>query len=148
MGPSGQHNASISSYCPFTFDLKINNCGFHFMCVLCVSLLPRRKLSVSSKQDSVLSRQKYIRYNCKLLSLWENRNLATLAYILNIANLILASFGKANLRGGQIDVNCTLIKKNRKISSYIRKFRVEQLQSHIWLTPSWGNTVFSHFLIY
>ncbi len=31
---------------------------------------------------------------------------------------------------------CTLIKKKRKFSSYIRKFRVEQLQSHIWLTAS------------
>ncbi len=30
----------------------------------------------------------------------------------------------------------TLIKKNIKFSSYIRKFRVEQLQSHIWLTAS------------
>ncbi len=26
----------------------------------------------------------------------------------------------------------TLIKKKRKLSSYIRKFKVEQLQSHIW----------------
>ncbi len=30
----------------------------------------------------------------------------------------------------------TLIKKKIKFSSYIRKFRVEQLQSHIWLTAS------------
>ncbi len=30
----------------------------------------------------------------------------------------------------------TLIKKKIKFSSYIRKFRVEQLQSHIWLTSS------------
>ncbi len=30
----------------------------------------------------------------------------------------------------------TLIKKRIKFSSYIRKFRVEQLQSHIWLTAS------------
>ncbi len=30
----------------------------------------------------------------------------------------------------------TLIKKKIKLSSYIRKFRVEQLQSHIWLTAS------------
>ncbi len=43
---------------------------------------------------------------------------------------------------------CTLIKKKRKFSSYIRKLRKEQLQSHIWLTA------FSHiyyrklFLIY
>jgi hypothetical protein len=29
-----------------------------------------------------------------------------------------------------------LIKKKIKFSSYIRKFRVEQLQSHIWLTAS------------
>ncbi len=29
------------------------------------------------------------------------------------------------------------IKKKIKFSSYIRKFRVEQLQSHIWLTDSW-----------
>jgi hypothetical protein len=31
---------------------------------------------------------------------------------------------------------CTLIKKEIKVSSYIRKLRVEQLQSHIWLTAS------------
>ncbi len=30
----------------------------------------------------------------------------------------------------------TLIKKKIKFSSYIRKFRMEQLQSHIWLTAS------------
>ncbi len=30
----------------------------------------------------------------------------------------------------------TLIKKKIKLSSYIRKFRMEQLQSHIWLTAS------------
>ncbi len=30
----------------------------------------------------------------------------------------------------------TLIKKKIKFSTYIRKFRVEQLQSHIWLTAS------------
>ncbi len=31
---------------------------------------------------------------------------------------------------------CTLIKKKIKFSSYIRKFRMERLQSHIWLTAS------------
>jgi hypothetical protein len=31
---------------------------------------------------------------------------------------------------------CTLIKKKIKFSSYIRKFRVEQMQSRIWLTAS------------
>ncbi len=31
---------------------------------------------------------------------------------------------------------CALIKKKIKFSLYIRKFRVEQLQSHIWLTAS------------
>jgi hypothetical protein len=36
-----------------------------------------------------------------------------------------------------------LIKKNIKFSSYIRKFRREHLQSHIWLM-----TIFAHFLIY
>ncbi len=30
----------------------------------------------------------------------------------------------------------TLIKKKNKFSSYLGKFRVEQLQSHIWLTAS------------
>ncbi len=30
----------------------------------------------------------------------------------------------------------TLIKKKIKFSSYIRKFRMEQLQSHVWLTAS------------
>jgi hypothetical protein len=30
----------------------------------------------------------------------------------------------------------TLIKNKIKLSSYIRKFRMEQLQSHIWLTAS------------
>ncbi len=44
-----------------------------------------------------------------------------------------------------------LIKKKIKFSSYIRKFRVEQLQSHIWLTASsyciWGNKcAFPHIL--
>ncbi len=32
------------------------------------------------------------------------------------------------------EYSCTLIKKKIKLYSYIRKFRVEQLQSHIWLT--------------
>jgi hypothetical protein len=31
---------------------------------------------------------------------------------------------------------CTLMKKKIKFSSYIRKFRMEQLQSHRWLTAS------------
>ncbi len=49
------------------------------------------------------------------------------------------------------DVNfalITLIKKKIKFSSYIRKFRMKQLQSHIWLTASsWGNVCpFSHIL--
>jgi hypothetical protein len=45
-----------------------------------------------------------------------------------------------------------LIKKKIKFSSYIGKFRVEQLQSHIWLTASssphiWGNIfAFPHIL--
>jgi hypothetical protein len=42
----------------------------------------------------------------------------------------------------------TLIKKKIKFSSYIRKFRVEQLQSHIWGRASyniWGNAqIFPH----
>ncbi len=42
-------------------------------------------------------------------------------------------------------------KKKRKFSSYIRKFKMEQLQSHIWLTDSsiliYGE-IFAHFLIY
>ncbi len=37
---------------------------------------------------------------------------------------------------GPISVRHTLIKKKIKFSSYIRKFRVEQLQSHIRLTAS------------
>jgi hypothetical protein len=43
----------------------------------------------------------------------------------------------------------TLIKKKTKLYSYIRKFRVEQLQSHTWLTASslWGNiSAFPHIL--
>jgi hypothetical protein len=43
----------------------------------------------------------------------------------------------------------TLIKKKIKFSSYIRKFCMEQLQSHIWLTASyiWGNIfTFPHIL--
>jgi hypothetical protein len=36
-----------------------------------------------------------------------------------------------------------LIKKNRKFSSYLRKFRVEQLQSYMTLQP-----IPSEFLIY
>ncbi len=35
------------------------------------------------------------------------------------------------VRGWKYTILCTLIKKKTKISSYIRKFRVEQLQSHI-----------------
>jgi hypothetical protein len=35
-----------------------------------------------------------------------------------------------------LHIDFTLIKKKRKVSSYIRKFRKEQLQSHIWLTAS------------
>jgi hypothetical protein len=52
--------------------------------------------------------------------------------------------------------NGTLIKKIIKFSSYIRKFRVEQLQSHIWLTASSyigkylpiSSYIRKHFLIY
>jgi hypothetical protein len=33
--------------------------------------------------------------------------------------------------GGSVELTSTLIKKKIKFSSYIRKFRVEQLQSHI-----------------
>ncbi len=42
-----------------------------------------------------------------------------------------------------------LIKKKIKFSSYVRKFRMKQLQSHIWLTPPhiWGNIcAFPHIL--
>ncbi len=38
--------------------------------------------------------------------------------------------------GRQINVQASLIKKENQIFSYIRKFRMEQLQSHIWLTAS------------
>jgi hypothetical protein len=47
----------------------------------------------------------------------------------------------------------TLIKKKIKFSSYIRKFKMEQLQSHIGLTKlrpphiQYGE-IFAHFLIY
>jgi hypothetical protein len=44
----------------------------------------------------------------------------------------------------------TLIKKKIKFSSYIRKFRMEQLQSHIYITNGlliYGE-IFAHFLIY
>jgi hypothetical protein len=44
----------------------------------------------------------------------------------------------------------TLIKKKIKFSSYIRKFRIEQLQSHICMTNGlllYGE-IFAHFLIY
>ncbi len=37
---------------------------------------------------------------------------------------------------GTNNVNKTLIKKKIKFSLHIRKFRMEQLQSHIWLTAS------------
>ncbi len=40
----------------------------------------------------------------------------------------------------------TLIKKKIRFSSYIRKFRMEQLQSHIWLTIS--SYIRKPFLIY
>ncbi len=42
----------------------------------------------------------------------------------------------------------TLIKKKIKFSSYIRKFRTEQLQSHRLLTASSYMEIFAHFLIY
>jgi hypothetical protein len=44
----------------------------------------------------------------------------------------------------------TLIKKKIKFSSYIRKFRMKQLQSHICMTNGlliYGE-IFGHFLIY
>ncbi len=40
------------------------------------------------------------------------------------------------ITGAAFENNPTLIKKKIKFSSYIRKFRMEQLQSHIWLTAS------------
>ncbi len=40
----------------------------------------------------------------------------------------------SNQRASKPDT--TLLKKKIKLSSYIRKFRMEQLQSHIWLTAS------------
>ncbi len=40
----------------------------------------------------------------------------------------------------------TLIKKKIKCSSSIRKFRMEQLQSHIWLTASSSICAFPHIL--
>ncbi len=50
----------------------------------------------------------------------------------------------------------TLITKKRTVSSHIRKFRMEQLQSHIWLTASSymvkylciSSYISKHFLIY
>ncbi len=44
----------------------------------------------------------------------------------------------------------TLIEKKIKFSLYIRKFRMEQLQSHIWLTASsyMGKYIFAYFLLY
>ncbi len=49
-----------------------------------------------------------------------------------------------------LNVGTTLIKKKIKFSSYIRKFGMEQLQSHIWLMAPhtvYGE-IFAHFLIY
>ncbi len=40
----------------------------------------------------------------------------------------------------------TLIKKKLKLSSYIRKFRRDLLQSHIWLTASTHICAFPHIL--
>ncbi len=42
----------------------------------------------------------------------------------------------AQQKSGTTMFHPTLIKKKRKFSSYMRKFRMEQLQSHIWLTAS------------
>ncbi len=39
-------------------------------------------------------------------------------------------------RGPWITKKCARIKKKIKISSYIRKFRRDRVQSHIWLTAS------------
>ncbi len=43
---------------------------------------------------------------------------------------------------------CTLIKKKIKFCSYIRKFRVEQLQSHVTNGLLIYGEIFAHFLIY
>jgi hypothetical protein len=49
-----------------------------------------------------------------------------------------------------LHLRATLIKKKIRLSSYIRKFRMEQLQSHIWLTASsyiwWNICAFPHIL--
>ncbi len=53
------------------------------------------------------------------------------------AGILEHSMGARNQVGiGLSDRPATLIKKKIKFSSYIRKSRVEQLQSHIWLTAS------------
>ncbi len=50
-----------------------------------------------------------------------------------------------------LHIHYTMIKKKRKFSSYIRKFIIEQLQSHIWPTASSYLSISSyirkHFLI-
>jgi uncharacterized protein YjbI with pentapeptide repeats len=78
-----------------------------------------------------------------------------------VTNIAQVLFSKDNLDGsgrniyaavlrGVIMRNCTLIKKKIKFSSYIRIFRVEQLQRHIFMTNGlliYGE-IFTHFLIY
>ncbi len=65
----------------------------------------------------------YMKNTCeKLISLYFNR-----ADTIKIENKLMI---RRQARGAWTD------KKEIKFSSYIRKFRMEQLQSHIWLTAS------------
>ncbi len=66
------------------------------------------------------------------------RKRCRLSWLTNSSLVYEPKCGGGGLRG------LTLIKKKIKFSSNIRKFRMEQLQSHIWLTASssphiWGN---------
>ncbi len=55
----------------------------------------------------------------------------------SLCRLCLRPLLKYKLLFGMKTLFCTsLIKKKRKFSSYIWNFRMEQLQSHIWLTAS------------
>ncbi len=65
----------------------------------------------------------------------------TLFYPWHTVLLYVLYSSRSHFLGRQVPVlkclsHSTLIKKNIKYSLYIRKFRVEQLQSHIWLTAS------------
>ncbi len=85
--------------------------------------------SINKKQDKVRYVYNYIRCTATLARYLCIYEVVTDTHSMNIYNILYMH----NI----YEVSyCTLIKKKIKFSSCIRKFRMEQLQSHIWLTAS------------